>query len=297
MKTFLDFKSYLTEKLVIVGGGKPYGQIIFLAGGAGSGKSFAIQNFINSHNYKIFDPDAFKTPFLKWNDITKKYPELLGKNQKNPKDATFVHEFLRDKISLEDRILNGLFASITKTDKSILPNIIFDKTFKDVGDINRIVPKLLEAGYKKDDIHLIWVLTDYRIAIQANTSRDRIVPVTLLIQSHGGTAETMKSFLFDNYPSNMINGDAFIILGGEPNTWFFKPTAGTIKTRKMFAGGIDLPKPQVVKKFDYIKVKHAKQAFKPSAAITNIVLRWILDNSPNREEIEKYLAQQKLNAK
>lgn len=33
MKTFPTLKKYLEEKLVIAGGGKPYGQVIFLAGG------------------------------------------------------------------------------------------------------------------------------------------------------------------------------------------------------------------------------------------------------------------------
>jgi len=50
-----------------------------------------------------------------------------------------------------------------------------------------------------------------------------------------------------------------------------------------------LPKPKVVKKFEYVKVKDMGQAFKPSAAISNIVLRWILKNTPDKEEIEKYL--------
>ena len=39
-------QNYLTEKQIIVGGGKQYGQILFLAGGAGSGKGFAASNFM-----------------------------------------------------------------------------------------------------------------------------------------------------------------------------------------------------------------------------------------------------------
>ena len=40
------FKTFLTEKEIIVGKGAKYGQVIFLAGGAGSGKGFAIKNFL-----------------------------------------------------------------------------------------------------------------------------------------------------------------------------------------------------------------------------------------------------------
>lgn len=289
MKTFQSLKKYLEERLVIAGSGKPYGQVIFLAGGPGSGKSFAVQNFINSHNYKIFDPDAFKTPLLKWNEITKKYPELLGRDQKNPEDATFVHEFIKNKISLEDKILNGLFVSLTKTDKSILPNIIFDKTFKDLGDLNRIVPRLLQAGYKKENMHLVWILTDYRIALQQNLTRDRTVPVTILIQSHTGVAKTMTTLLTDSYPYDMINGDAFVVLGGQDNTVFFKPPVDSPKTRKMIAGGVETPAPRIVKEFKYIKVKDSGTKLKNNAALTRSVMFWILKNSPDKEIIKNYL--------
>jgi len=47
MKTFSEFKEsqeYLEEKLVLINNGKKYGQIVFLAGGAGSGKGFASDN-------------------------------------------------------------------------------------------------------------------------------------------------------------------------------------------------------------------------------------------------------------
>jgi len=138
-------------------------------------------------------------------------------------------------------------------------------------------------------MHLVWVLTNYRIALQANMNRDRTVPVTVLIGTHSGAAETMKHFLFKNYPSNLINGDAFVILGGEENTVYFKPPAGADKTKQQFAGATNLPKPKVVKEFQYVKVKEVGQPFKPSTAISNIVLRWILKNTPDKEEIEKYL--------
>ena len=44
MLTFLQFlaEQYLEEKLIMYNQGKRYGQIVFLAGGAGSGKGFAI---------------------------------------------------------------------------------------------------------------------------------------------------------------------------------------------------------------------------------------------------------------
>lgn len=291
MKTFSTLKKYLEERLVIVGGGKRYGQVIFLAGGSGSGKGFAIDNFIHSMDYKIFDPDALKKNILKWNEITKKYPELLGKDMKNPKDVEFVHLFIRDRLGWDKKMID-MFLAANRTDKATLPNIIFDKTLKDTDELKELVPQLLKAGYKKEDIHLVWVLTNYKIALQMNTTRDRTVPVTVLIKTHTGVAETMKNFLFANYPSHLINGDAFIILGGKENTWFIKPPKDAPKTRQQVLGGAVLPKPQVVSEFKYIKVKDSGHDFTPSTALSNIILRWILDNSPNREAIELYLQQE-----
>ena len=292
MKTFNTLKRYLEEKLVIPGQGKRYGQVVFLAGGAGSGKDFAVANFIDSTDYKILDPDAVKEPYLKWNELQKKYPELRGRDQRNPEDADFVHRFLGNQVKLDDKILSSLFFSLMhKTDKTTLPNILFNRTFKTKADFERLIPSLISVGYKKEDMHLIWVLTNYKVAIQANLGRSRTVPTTVLIQTHGGAAQTMKSFLFDNYPSNLINGDAYVILGGEENTVFFKPPQGTSTTRQMVPGGEIIPKPRVVSKFQYVKVKDANHPFKPAVALSNIVLRWILQNSPDQEAIEKYLNQ------
>ena len=52
-----SFKSFLTEKQIIIGKGANYGQVIFLAGGAGSGKGFATSNFLEGSKYKIRDVD------------------------------------------------------------------------------------------------------------------------------------------------------------------------------------------------------------------------------------------------
>lgn len=294
MKTFYSLKQYLEEKLVIVGNGKRYGQVVFLAGGSGSGKGFAIDNFIHSMDFKVFDPDALKKSILRWNQTSKKYPELLNKDLKNPRDVEFVHMFVRDKLGWDKKMIDN-FLSVNRPDKDKLPNIIFDKTLKDAEEFKELVPQLLKAGYKREDMHLVWVLTNYKIALQMNTARDRTVPVTVLIKTHTGVAETMKNFLFANYPSHLINGDAFVILGGKENTHFFEPPKDAPKTRKIFAGGVDLTKPQVVTEFKYVKVKDAGHEFKPAVALSNIVLRWILDNSPNREAIEKYLSQEMTN--
>jgi hypothetical protein len=53
-----ELNKYLEEKLLIVGKGANYGQAVILAGGAGSGKSFAATNLMQGEKFKIFNPDS-----------------------------------------------------------------------------------------------------------------------------------------------------------------------------------------------------------------------------------------------
>ena len=56
MLDYTKFKTAvpLEEKLIVYGGGKKYGQIVFLAGGAGSGKGFASEKFMQKELFKVF---------------------------------------------------------------------------------------------------------------------------------------------------------------------------------------------------------------------------------------------------
>ncbi len=60
------FKRHLlAEKLITLSNGKKYGQIVFLAGGAGSGKGFAADNFMQKELFKVRDVDEWKKTFQK----------------------------------------------------------------------------------------------------------------------------------------------------------------------------------------------------------------------------------------
>ena len=85
----------LDEKLIIVGKGKRYGQIMFVAGGAGSGKGFAIDNFLEGDKFKVKDPDEIKKAFRKIADEKKKYPEIQGLDLTKPDDVFKLHMFVK----------------------------------------------------------------------------------------------------------------------------------------------------------------------------------------------------------
>ena len=276
MKTLSELVHYLEEKLVIVGKGKPYGQVIFLAGGAGSGKGFAITNFIQSSQFKVFDPDEMKLSYLKWNEIHNKYPELKGRDLRNPTDVSYMHQWVKTKGSEDSRI--NTFLSIARS-KDLLPNIIFDRTLKDTNDFAKLVPMLLEAGYRKENMHLIWVLTDFRVAVQQNFERRRTVPVNILIQTHAGAAANLRDMLTKNYPYQYINGDAFVILGGPQNTIFFQPSKqSATKVANM-----------VVKDFKYMKVKEAGQPLDNDEKVSRKIMNWIYQSAPSKSAIDDFL--------
>ena len=74
----------LDEKLITFSNRAPYGQIVFMAGGAGSGKGFAIDNFIDSAGFKVRDVDDMKKAVGKLDKLGKfsvdKWYKKYGKN-------------------------------------------------------------------------------------------------------------------------------------------------------------------------------------------------------------------------
>ena len=91
MKTYFDLREqdptqsepitdqlnrYLEEKALILGKGERYGQAVILAGGAGSGKSFAVSNFMQGENFKIFNVDDLKDTLLTMRDRLKRVPNM-----------------------------------------------------------------------------------------------------------------------------------------------------------------------------------------------------------------------------
>ena len=177
-----SFKQYLEEKVIVLGRGARYGQVVFLAGGAGSGKGFAISNFLEGTKFKVRDVDAWKSSFLKLSKIKNKYAKLRRLNLRKPKDVFKLHQFIKEK-GIKDKTLDLMLG---QAKEGRLPNIMFDVTLKDRGDINETIPALIQSGYDPANIHIVWVLTNYHIAVQQNKDRSRVVPDDVLLKTHEG---------------------------------------------------------------------------------------------------------------
>jgi len=271
MLTFLQFlaEQYLEEKLIMYNQGKRYGQIVFLAGGAGSGKGFAIKHFMEKEKFKVRDVDAWKTAFIKLADITDKYPEIKGLSLKNPRDVMKIHKFVKDK-GIKEKSLDLLLRDVNVKNA---PNVIFDITMKDANDIGDVLPRLLEAGYDPKNIHLTWVLTNYYIAIENNQKRERTVADDIMLLSHEGAATSMYEVIKGKIPRG-LDGGVRVILNNRNNTipYVDPDTKKPMKTKQ---GDI------IVKDFTYLTLKKEGKRIGPEMGVKRQLLGWIEENVPD----------------
>lgn len=278
MLDFHNLKQSLEEKLVMPNNGAKYGQVVFMAGGAGSGKGYAINNLMNGMDYKTIDPDAFKEAVVRMGKlhaslgIQSKFVQFKDINFRNPKDVEKIHLALKDWPLEQRQIAAILFPHIKALslqklgikkggagkewetyggEKAFLPNIIFDRTLKNASEIKDITDMLTQSGYKKENIHIIWVLTNWRVAMVNNDNRPRRVPDHILLLTHEGVGKTMAEIAAGAYPPN-VNGDVFMILGGGEGQVYYsdkngKPLDGKTLTQGMIGPEIKNKKGEVIK--------------------------------------------------
>jgi dephospho-CoA kinase len=275
LKEWMDVQKYeqsdietLQEKLIMYNNGANYGQIVFLAGGAGSGKGFAIKNFMEKNKFKVRDVDEFKKAVMKMEALQKKYPDLKGLELSKPKDVFRLHMIVKE-LKIKDKTLDLLLKDL-KEDR--LPNIIFDITLKEIDDITEVMPLLKKAGYKPNNIHLTWVLTNYRIAVKNNAERERVVPEDILLKTHEGAAKTMYQIVRGSLPSG-LNGAVNVILNNPENTIFYdtKTTSGKA----------------VIKDFKYLTLKKAGKSIEAEGKVQDELYKWIKGNIPKSKQTKE----------
>jgi predicted kinase len=286
----------LEEKLILYNNGAKYGQVVFLAGGAGSGKGFAINNFMQGENFKVRDVDELKIAFQKLDDLGKfTMDELLKKYGDNisERDMDFIQKNVIDKgFSLKDLNLKtpehvySLHVMIRATGaknktldllldgaaQNTLPNILIDSTFADMDDISSYIPKLLKAGYETRNIHVTWVLTNYEIAIKNNKKRARVVPEDILLKTHKGAAQTVFTLVKTGFPKE-VDGGVYVVLNNPENTMFIVDP----KTGQHYK---DIKGNKVVGNFMYLTLKKPGKAMTNDASVRKELYNWIKSNVP-----------------
>lgn len=219
----------LLEKLITFGGQAypKFGNVVIMAGGAGSGKGFVLGNLVGVEG-KVLDVDALKTLASKTPAIAKRVKDELGvdlgqlaKSLKNPDNVGKLHDIMGDYLSLDKKVQKNLYTSILAADPDRKPNIVFDVTLKDLGKLNKIAQDVSKIGYDKKNVHIVWVVNDIEVAQQQNKARSRVVPSEILVNTHRGAANTMGDIInMGKTLSKYMDGDivfAFNKVGVDAN--------------------------------------------------------------------------------
>tara|TARA_R110002073_G_scaffold274759_2_gene438275 strand:- start:438 stop:1883 length:1446 start_codon:yes stop_codon:yes gene_type:complete len=316
----LYHKEDLDEKLITFSNRAPYGQIVFMAGGAGSGKGFAIDNFIDSAGFKVRDVDEMKKAVGKLDKLGKfsvdKWYKKYGKNLsskskdgglspkahveefvlgtgmsisdvasdlKNPNNVASLH-YIVDAMGLKDKWVINMLSG--KTNKETLPNLLFDITAKKVSSITDVIKPLIEAGYNSKNVHLIWVLKNYHAAVKANKTRDRVVPDDILLQTHEGASQTMWQVLTKIKPKG-LDGRIDVILNNNKFTAKFVDSNGKeIQVEPNQMNKLKKAQP-VVSGFKSLPIKKQGGAVIEEKYWQNILKGWILSNTPDTIDFEE----------
>ena len=314
----------IDEKLITFSNRAPYGQIVFMAGGAGSGKGFAIDNFIDSAGFKVRDVDEMKKAVGKLDQLGKfsvdkwykKYGKklsdkpkggglspkahieefVLGKGMtisdisndlKNPNNVASLH-YIVDSMGLKDKWLISMLSG--KNNKETLPNLMFDITAKKVSAITDVIKPLLANGYDSKSVHLIWVLANFHVAIKANKERDRMVPEDILLQTHEGAGKTMWELMTKISPKG-LNGRIDVILNKRAETVPYVDSNGKPimvepnQKNKLKDAQI------VVKGFTSLPIKKQGGGIQPESAWKEILKKWVLDNAPKTIDLSQNLGE------
>ena len=223
------------------------GQVIIMAGSAGSGKNFAIDNFTDIGNkFKVLDIDEIQKLVMKSNIIYKRFREFLEKSDSPYKN--YSDRDLRDPVMFKDSefvdtIYNfmtinripqtrlGVFLRTNKN-KERLPNIVLNTTFGNVNSIKDKIETLLDNGYKENNIHLLWVFTSKEESMARNLQRDRSVKDDYLQGNFKSTVSNMKKFVSKEAGllNNYIKGNFWVVINTDLLTTYYD--SGIVKDFK-----------------------------------------------------------------
>ena len=224
----MTFKDYiqLDEVLITLGNRPNFGQVILLAGGAGSGKAFVRQKIIGISS-KVFDVDSVKEKLLRmindkkisnknkgasgWRQkILDKYNiDVLDLDMQNPDNTAKLHH-INKELGISDKSEKNFFNSLVVNQKN-LPNVTFDTTLKSEGKIQKLIDQVQSYGYKKENIHIIWIMNDFEVSKKQNKSRPRVVADDTLKDTHLGVAFTIQNLMRNHRFSEFIDGYVYIV--------------------------------------------------------------------------------------
>ena len=173
------------------------GNLLILAGGAGSGKGFVLKELIGLEG-KVFDVDDLKSKALRAPKLNKKVQDEFGVDLSKidllkGDDVAKLHDIIGKELNLPNKAQQAFFKSMFYSGDKDKPNVIFDVTLKDLQKLDNITRLARQFNYNPKNIHIVWVVNDIEIAKKQNLdpSRGRVVPVEILVNTHRGASQTM----------------------------------------------------------------------------------------------------------
>ena len=197
-----SFKDFLLNEVLITFNKRAYpkfNNVVILAGGAGSGKGFILSNLLGIEG-KVFDVDEMKKLVIASSKLAAKVKSETGEDLKNfdlrnPKNVSRIHEIVGGDLRIDKKFLKSSFRSVAESHPDRKPNLIFDVTLKDLSKLSKLSDRLVDHGYDKKNIHIVWVMNEFNVAVQQNAGRSRVVPDDILLATHEGASLTMKKLL------------------------------------------------------------------------------------------------------
>lgn len=261
-----SFNEYLKEEItldeaLITFNKKVYpkfGQVVILAGGAGSGKGFVLNRLLGIQG-RVINVDDVKQWISKTIILANKIKQETGfdiKNSslKNPDDVSKLHDIISG-LGIADKMEQSLFSSIATSEPNHKPNIIFDVTLKDLNKLDKIARNVIPLGYDIKNIHIVWVVTEFEKAKEQNASRERSVSDSIMVATHKGAAMTMYDLITSNGTDvrKYMDGDIWIAFN---NAGVDSTLDKTEKKKNLIFPNRDPESGSYIKKgANYIKVK------------------------------------------
>ena len=234
-KSFCEQVLELDEALVTFGkkAYPKFGQIVILAGGAGSGKGFVLSNLLGIEG-NVLDVDALKALAIGSNKFAARVKDetgvdLANLNLREPDNVKTLHDILANVYGITKSNQQRVFSSALAAPDDRKPNLIFDVTLKDIKKLDDITRNAVNLGYDKKNIHVVWVLNDIEMAKQQNLERDRVVPADILLSTHEGVALTMSKLMnMGSSLTSYLDGDMYIVFNkkGEDTITIESPSGG-----------------------------------------------------------------------
>ena len=208
MLSFSDYTQSLDESLITFNkkAYPKFGNVVIMAGGAGSGKGFIKSNLLGIEGFS-FDVDELKlltvrTPKIIEKvkrdlgiDISKFDPKIHQGTLKNPDNVFKLHTIIGDELRLDNKKKVTMYASALLAPPDRKPNLIFDVTLKDFSQFEKYTLPIKKLGYENQNIHVVWVVNDIEVAMAQNEKRDRTVPAQILVGTHRGASNTLHDII------------------------------------------------------------------------------------------------------